>query len=208
MNGLWLYGAVGVAVAAWLARREGWGRRWSSPAFERRVKLALNPRRAGWGYRFREDGLAPGLTLLAVAVCWPVVLVAELAALLAARRRPPPSPSASSRSEPPRFAVQPEHLRERLTVAQVEARERVDAAPGEGPSRPFGHLHPVWQDFLGQAGGEADEELWSFQAPWSAGYRGLALRSGYVWVRQGVPGAFMLTALRVAQEEQLPGFRV
>lgn len=86
MNGLWLYGAVGVAVAAWLALRQGWARPWKSPAFERRVKLALNPRRASWGYRFREDWLAPGLTFLAVALGWPVVLVAELVAWWAARR--------------------------------------------------------------------------------------------------------------------------
>ncbi|WVM93015.1 hypothetical protein ULG90_02285 [Halopseudomonas pachastrellae] len=48
------------------------------------------------------------------------------------------------------FAVTEDHLLESLTVAEIEARERVADPLGAVPDLPFGHLNTAWQEFLAE----------------------------------------------------------
>jgi hypothetical protein len=89
------------------------------------------------------------------------------------------------------FAVERQHLLERLTVQEVEMREIVTDPLQAAPEFPFGHLHAAWKEFLkGHAEGG---ELWSFSARWQTTWGRKELRSGYVLVENGSPGAHFLT---------------
>ena len=93
-----------------------------------------------------------------------------------------------------KFAVEPQHLLERLTLEDVEMREIVTDPLQAAPELPFGHLHAAWKEFLkGQAEGC---ELWSFSAHWQTIWGRNELRSGYVLVENGAPGAYFLTVLK------------
>ena len=59
------------------------------------------------------------------------------------------------------------------------------------PALPFGYLHNVWQQFL--ADQEGPRELWSFSAMRQSNWGEQQIRSGYVVVKDGVPGKFMVT---------------
>ena len=102
----------------------------------------------------------------------------------------------------PTFTVQSEHLLERLSVGEVEAREMVFDPLHAVPPLPFGHLNRAWQAFLAQRTG--NEEIWSFSALWKAGWFSQR-RSGYALVRDRVPRCYLLTVLKQlprAEEEQ------
>lgn len=96
------------------------------------------------------------------------------------------------------FAIEHQHLQERVTVQEVERREAVTDPLKAVPDLPFGHLNAAWQKFLNDSadGGE----LWSFSARWQMTWGRDELRAGYVVVRGGVPGAHFLTVWK-----DLPG---
>jgi hypothetical protein len=97
------------------------------------------------------------------------------------------------------FAVEREHLLERLTVQEIERREVVADPLKAAPDSPFGHLNTAWQEFLkGLAEGT---ELWSFSARWQTTWGRKELRSGYVVVEDGVPGAHFLTVWKDIPDE-------
>ena len=70
------------------------------------------------------------------------------------------------------------------------------------PELPFGHLHAAWKEFLkGHADGG---ELWSFSARWQTTWGRKELRSGYVLVQNGSPGAHFLTVWRDLPDDVKP----
>ena len=87
-----------------------------------------------------------------------------------------------------------EHLVERLTVAQIEAREMVSDPLGAVPALAFGHLNAVWVEFVSKL--RAGDEIWAFTAQWRSRWIGDEVRSGYVVTTDGVPGAYLITANR------------
>lgn len=102
-------------------------------------------------------------------------------------------------SEECEFAVEREHLQERLTVQDIERREVVADPLKAVPELPFGHLNTAWQEFLkGRAEGT---ELWSFLARWQTTWGRKELRSGYVVVQHEVPGAHFLTVWKDIPDE-------
>jgi hypothetical protein len=96
------------------------------------------------------------------------------------------------------FAVKRSDLQEKLTVEQIEARERVQDPLGAVPDLPFGHLHAAWKEFL--AGCQPGDQLWSFSARWPGDWRGEEQREGYVRVRLWGPGPAFETVRRSLAE--------
>ena len=95
------------------------------------------------------------------------------------------------------------HLHEPLTVPQIEAREAVEDPLGAVPNFPFGHLNAAWKTFI--EGVAADEELWSFTAPWQTTWGRKEIRTGYVVVHGGSPAKHFLTMWKEIEDEPVDG---
>ena len=96
------------------------------------------------------------------------------------------------------FAVKRADLLENLTVAQIEARERVQDPLAAVPDLPFGHLNAAWKVFL--AGCHPGDKLWSFSASWTGDWGDEEQREGYVRVRLTGPGPAFETVRRSLAE--------
>ena len=106
-------------------------------------------------------------------------------------------------SEEREFAVEREHLLERLTMQEIEMREVVTDLLKAAPDLPFGHLNAAWQKFL-QSKAEG-AELWSFASQWQTWGR-KELRCGYAVVQDGAPGTHFLTVWKdIPEEEEVGG---
>ena len=125
--------------------------------------------------------------ILISSLIWPVLL------LLPLLERP-----FESDDPIPEFAVTEDHLLESLTVAEIEARERVFDPLGAVPDLPFGHLNTAWQDFLAEC--EEGVEFRRFAADWNAGWC-KERREGYVEMVDGQPGRFFMTVCKTLPEE-------
>lgn len=153
---------------------------------------ALNPDRHKLSYRILKNVVAPVLIAPLVVAAWPVAAYMNVRMMLKKK-------AASVVEKEREFAVEPQHLLERLTVQEIERREVVRDPHKAAPELPFGHLNAAWQKFLhGKADGD---ELWSFSARWQALWGRKELRAGYVIVQDGVPRAYFLTVLKVILDE-------
>lgn len=103
------------------------------------------------------------------------------------------------------FAVERQHLQTRLTVLEVEKREYVIDPLTSAPELPFGHLNVAWKDFLD--GKVEGGDLWSFSARWQTTWGQKEVRSGYVLVKDDIPGAYFLTLRKEIQGEVAAGGR-
>jgi hypothetical protein len=122
-----------------------------------------------------------------MVLLWPVVPVMKLKQWWDERQ-------AEIRRKEDVFKVQRQHLLERLTVAQIEAREMVEDPLQAVPSLPFGHLNAVWCDLV--AGLAQGDECWSFSLHWDGDWRGPELRAGYVVWRRRKPVGHILTMIK------------
>ena len=94
-------------------------------------------------------------------------------------------------STAPVFKARRRHRQVRLSVAQIEARERVDDPLGAVPDLPFGHLYPVWCAL--KAKPRWGDGFWSFSAE-ELGAQGKRVQfQGYVRCRWGRPVGQILT---------------
>lgn len=158
----------------------------------RQLLRGLNPDRKRLSYLLFNISVA----IVAIAV-WPLVLDVKVREL-----RQKKAPALEPEAE---FAVESQHLLERLTAQEVERREVVDDPLKAVPDLPFGHLHKAWKEFLN--GHSAGDELWSFSALWQTRWGGQELRSGYVIVRDGMPGTHFLTVWKDIPESVDGGAR-
>ncbi len=115
------------------------------------------------------------LMTVGALVLWPVFLYDYLANDLF--RKKGLKVGALTLEPEPTFAVQPEHLRELLSLQEIAERERVEDPLKAVPEEPFGHLHAAWSDFISML--PSDVELWSFEGSWITPYR-KQLIAGYV----------------------------
>ncbi len=152
---------------------------------------ALQPERKSLWYRLRSNVLAPLLTGLLVVPFWPVVVYLMVQDMLLGK------PEASNLEEP-KFAVVHTDLLERLSIEEVERRERIFDPLSAVPDLPFGHLNAAWRKFLDEM--TLDTEIWTFSAHWSA-WGGKELRRGYVMVRGDVTGPYFLTLRKDVEED-------
>ena len=157
---------------------------------------AVNPDRKKLSYRILNNVVAPVLAAVAVVVVWPAALYMKGKEIFGKK-------SVSALDEEREFAVERSHLQERLTVLQIEAREAVTDPLGAVPDLPFGHLNAAWKTFAEGVG--ADDELWSFTAPWQTTWGRREVRTGYVVVRGGVPAAHFLSMWKEIEDEPVDG---
>lgn len=132
------------------------------------------------------------LAAVAGVVAWPAALYMKGKEIFGKK-------SESALDEERQFAVGCSHLQECLTVLQIETREVVTDPLGAVPDLPFGHLNAAWKAFVEDVG--ADDELWSFTAPWQTKWGRKEIRTGYVVVRGGVPAFHFLTMWKKIEDE-------
>ncbi len=153
---------------------------------------AVNPDRKKLSYRILNKIVAPVLAATLVVAVWPVAIYMKVKEMLQKKE-------SYVSTEEREFAVQREHLLERLTVQEIERREVVTDPLKAAPDLPFGHLHAAWREFLqGKADGA---ELWSFSAHWQTTWGRKELRCGYAVVYDGAPGAHFLTVWKDLPDE-------
>ena len=157
------------------------------------VHESVNPDRSKLSYRILRNIIAPLMAAVFVVAVWPVAVYVKLKEVLQKRGR---TDVAADRE----FAVEHEHLQEELTSQEVERREVVIDPLKAAPELPFGHLNAAWKGFLDK-GAHGGCELWSFSAPWQTVWGRKEMRSGYVMVKDGKPGAYFLTEWRDVQDE-------
>jgi hypothetical protein len=101
--------------------------------------------------------------------------------------------------DPTLFSVKAQHLTERLAITEIERRETYLDPMLAVPALPFGHLNQSWRDFI--ASQSTDDELWAFTADWETTWGGKEMRRGYVFVRDGKPGAYYLSSRKILSDE-------
>ncbi len=148
---------------------------------------AANPQAKTLWYRIRTKVFGPLLGSTLMVLLWPVVPLMKLLQWWEDRR-------AEQRLKNDVFRVRRQHLLERLTVAQIEARERVEDPLHAVPAAPFGHLNAVWRDLI--AGLAPEDECWSFSAQWDGDWPGPEMRTGYVVWRRRKPVGHILTMIK------------
>ena len=148
---------------------------------------AANPQPKTLWYRIRAKVLAPLLGGMLMVLLWPVVPVMKLKQWWDERQ-------AEIRRKEDVFKVQRQHLLERLTVAQIEAREMVEDPLQAVPALPFGHLNAAWCELVAELA--PGDECWSFSAQWSNDFGLPELRTGYVVWRGSKPIGHILTMVK------------
>lgn len=146
-------------------------------------KAAVLGRRPDWRRAALEKLVVPAITGILVVFVWPV------AVFLAIRHSRRPNVESSNEVEPA-FSVLGEHLAESLDLHEVERRELVKDPFDAVPAEPFGHLNARWLAF--RTGLTAEDRVWSFKADWRDEWGRPEQYSGYVSVRYGVPGNFLV----------------
>ena len=157
---------------------------------------AVNPDRKKLSYRILHNLVVPALAAVALVVVWPVATYMKSKGIF---RKKSESASEEEEEEEREFAVERSHLLERLTVTQIEAREAVTDPLGAVPAIPFGHLNAAWRAFISSTG--ADDEVWSFTAPWQTTWGRKEVRAGYVIVRNGIPASHFLTMWKEIEDD-------
>ena len=198
---IYLYGYLGVGVAV-LAIILGVDRLTKEPASKslREIFDAVNPKRKKLAYRILNQFVAPTIAAVAVVI-WPVAVYMRGKKMLSTQEAS--APGAPAPQEEREFAVTRAHLHEPLTVPQIEAREAVADPLGAVPKLPFGHLNAAWKIFI--EGVAADDELWSFTAPWQTAWGRKEIRAGYVVVRGGVPANHFVTLWKDLEDDPVDG---
>ncbi len=178
--GLWIYLAIGGSIlsALLLASRRN--------RMDQGSRELLDSLR---GPRSRMDLLlekvvAPSVAGFLSITGWPVLLGWIWCEKRKARRE-------DKRKEDAIFRVRHDHLIRQTTVQEVERLESVVDPLGAVPQKPFGHLHTVWDNFLGQQ--PTDAQLWTFACDWESELGCLFHREGYVWMVAGRPCHWLLT---------------
>lgn len=152
---------------------------------------SMDPRTQTLWYRIR----APVLTAIAMVLLWPGVPWMKFREWMRDREM--------ARFQAAQvFKVRREHLLEKLSIEEIEAREVVQDPLVAVPAKPFGHLHAVWAELIGKL--KPRDELWSFSAQWHDRWGVPDLRTGYVVWRRGKPVGHILTMLRSLEDLSVP----
>jgi hypothetical protein len=149
--------------------------------------LAHRVRSSGW-----EDWLGNVIITVLIVTLWPALLAWGGFALIKdlfwkrSEGLIPPMPKA------PEFRVRRRHLRETLSIEEIEAAERVTDPMGAVPDLPFGHLNAAWRRFVSAIppGGTVSR----FSARWDANRYLVEHLEGYVVVEDGRPGAHWVSS--------------
>ena len=187
-----LYLALGVLTLAVAGGAHLWHHRHDRRDPESLASLMedLYPERKKLWYRIRARLLAPVLTVIAMVLFWPAAWWMRCAELLNERRL-------AREREEAIFKVKPQHLLERMTTDEIEAREMVQDPLSAVPQLPFGHLNVVWSQVKSVM--LPGDELWSFTATWPGEFGSPELRKGYVLWRRGNPVGNVMTMCKALE---------
>ncbi len=100
----------------------------------RELLEAVNPDRKKLSYRILNNLVAPVLAAILVVAVWPVAAYLKVKEMIKKK-------DCADVEEEREFAVERQHLLERLTVQEIEKREVVTDPLKAVPDLPFGHLH-------------------------------------------------------------------
>ncbi len=156
---------------------------------------ALYPDRVKLSYRLMNKVVVPLITAMALVLVWPIAVYMKGKEVFAKK-------SETALTTERDFEVESSHLQEQLNVVQIESCELISDPMGAVPNVPFGHLNAAWKTFLEGVG--ADDELWSFTAPWRTTWGSQEIRTGYAVVREGVPVSHFLTMRKEVEDKLLP----
>lgn len=191
---IYLYGylAIGVAVLVVIFAAHLISRKRESE-FARGMKDALYPERKTWRYRLLNTFVVPPLAALLVLAVWPVVFYMKGKEVWGKKDARTPQEAEKN------FAVTECHLLEKLSVPEIEARERIVDPMGAVPDAPFGHLNAAWLKF--KTAMEPHDSLSSFSARWSTSWGHEEILAGYVIVRGNRIGAHFLTSRKSLNDD-------
>jgi hypothetical protein len=153
---------------------------------------AVNPQRTKFAYRLLNNVVVPLLVSVVIAIAWPVAIYMKAKELFAGR-------NGGVRDSECEFAVERAHLRQRLSVHEIEQREIVFDPLKAVPAIPFGHLHQAWERFLADLPEGA--EIWSFSSQWENRWGQKEIRKGYVGLPDGSPGSHIITFWKEINED-------
>lgn len=131
-----------------------------------------------------QKALENTLLALLFSPFWPLLVVLKVKEAFTKKEEP-------TVIEEKEFAVEPVHLKEQISITEVERRERVFDPLGAVSDLPFGHLNSVWQKLLSQL--EEHDTIWTFEAIWTPWYGGNELMAGYAVKRGEGVGPHLLT---------------
>jgi len=98
------------------------------------------------------------------------------------------------KKEPAVFKVKKEHLKEQVSIEDVETLEVVKDPLGTAPEIPFGHFNSAWQEFKRKI--QPGNEIWSFSAEWIPKWGSKELKDGYVIVQNNTPKKFFIASIK------------
>jgi hypothetical protein len=158
----------------------------------RDILNAEDPDRKKLSYRILNNYLLPVLAAIVFMIVWPGAFYMKVKEDFSKKGN-------RILNQKRKFAVEHAHLKERMTIQQIEAREVIEDPLGAVPNLPFGHLNAAWKTFIEAVA--ADDELWSFTAHWETMWGRKDVRTGYVVVRGGVPASHFLIMLKQIEDE-------
>ncbi len=115
---------------------------------------------------------------------WPLLVVLRVKEFFSKKEEP-------TMIEEKEFAVEPVHLKEKISINEIEQRERVVDPLGAVPDLPFGHLYHAWQKLVSQM--EENDTIWTFETIWTTWYGSKELMIGYAVKKGEGVGAHLLT---------------
>lgn len=203
MTYLLCYLALGVVILAVIIISDRFSQAKESQEFRKsigEVQDALFPERKKLWYRLLNNIIAPGLAGVLLIVGWPVALIIEARKKFLKERKPAAEENVEtldlfSDQQEKEFAVERGDLQERLSLQEIEQRERVTDPLGAVPDLPFGHLNGAWRKFLESKSPE--DEVWTFSAHWTTSWGQKELRAGYVIVRGDGVGPYFQTVGKI-----------
>lgn len=143
-------------------------------------------------YRILDDLTVPVLGGMFMIAAWPVALVMKCYTLFSKKID-------VTLIEERKFAVIQHDLLQKVSVEEIEQRERIVDPMGAVPDLPFGHLHTAWSKF--SDGLEAQDVIWTFSAHWITAWGRKELRAGYVVVSANAIGPHFLTSCKTLDED-------
>ncbi len=193
MTYLYVYMAIGVVVflVVFISHRLSTK---SESNFTAEMMEAVYPERKTWQYKLLNSVVVPTLAAVLMLVAWPAVIFMKGKDLLFQNRAEP-----ESEPEKRDFSVERGDLLVKMTVEEIEQRERVTDPMGAVPDLPFGHLNAAWSKFIVGLGSE--EAVWTFSASWTSDWGRKEIRGGYVIVREASIGPHFLTIWRMVDDD-------
>ena len=140
--------------------------------------------------KFLDQIIAPIIGVSLVVCFWPIALFFKFKELYPV--------TVGLDSDDDEYKVRKSDLINRISIDEIESRERVSDPIGAVPEFPFGHLNQAWMNFLKK--GTEKDEFWSFSGLHKT-YWGKEMQSGYVRVTAGEPGDYFLTSSKMVTDE-------